>query len=326
MKKFKVWGLATAIVLFNGAANVAHAALPQCPSGAVKVVVPNPAGAGGDILTRLLSEKVGAALGQNIVIENRAGATTTIGTANVARSTPDGCTMLSLTASGVVASVFLDKLPYELTRDLRPIAKIGSVPMALAVPIGSNINSIDDLAKIAKSPDGLMYASGGVGTLAHLSTVRLLNAMQGEGHHIPFKGNPDATQALLGNHVQMFFLSVADGSALEASGKAKILAVTAKERLPMFPNTPTLIELGFKDLAPSLWYGYLAPAKTPDDTIDQLYKAFASAVNDPEIQGKLKNMGFTIDLQDPDGLRAFMGEEAQSWGKVIRDNNIQNGS
>lgn len=326
MKKLKVWGLATAIILFSGAANLAHAALPNCPSGAVKVVVPNPPGAGGDILSRLLGEKVGAALGQNIVMENRAGATTTIGTANVARSTPDGCTILSLTASGVVASVFLDNLPYELTRDLRPIAGIGSVPMALAVPNDANINSIDDLAKMAKSPGGLTYASGGVGTLAHLSTVRLLNALQGVGNHIPFKGNPDATQALLGNHVQMFFLSVADGRALEESGKAKILAVTAKERLPMFPNTPTLIELGFDDFAPSLWYGYLAPAKTPADTIDQLYKAFASAVNDPEVQERLKSMGFTIDLQDPAQLRAFMDEEAKRWGKVIRDNNIQSGS
>lgn len=326
MNKTRKWSLLTAFCVLGSLTGLAQAALPECPSRAVKIVVPNPAGAGGDILSRILGEKVGEVLGQNPVVENRAGATTTIGTAYVAKSNADGCTLLSLTASGVVASVLQKKLPYVLMRDLQPVVGIGSVPMALAVPIEANINSISDLAKIAISKQGLTYASGGVGSLAHLSTVRLINEFHGVGNHIPFKGNPDATQALLGNHVQMFFLSVADAKALHASGKAKVLAVTAKNRLPMLSEIPTMVELGYKGFTPSLWYGYMVPANTPTDTVDQLYKAFAAAVNDPATKEKLTSMGFSIDLTDPEQFSQFMKEEAVNWGKVISDNNIESGS
>lgn len=322
MKISKMLGALIALCLSLSVSGIAHASL-SCPGQAIKIVVPNPAGAGGDVLSRLLAEKVGSYLGQSVLVENRSGATTVIGTSYVEKSQPDGCTILSLTASGVVVSVLQNNLPYTLMKDFQPIIGVGSVPMALAVPVAANINSMADLEKIAKSGQTITYASGGVGSLAHLSSIRLINDLQGTGNHIPFRGNPDATQALLGNHVQLFFLSVADATSLIASGKAKILAVTAKERVAMLPNVPTMVELGFKDFTPSLWYGYLAPSKVPLTNIQQLYKAFDVALNTPEIKSKLRDMGFKVDPQKPDDFLNFMKEEAVSWGKVIKENSIK---
>src|SRR5207249_8919788 len=136
-------------------------AMEACPSKVIKMIVPNPAGGVGDLVGRLLGEKVGAELGQTVVVENKAGATTTIGTEAVAKAKPDGCTILSLTASGVVVSVLQEKLPYNLERDFRPIISVGSFPMVLAVPAASKLNSFADLIAAAGSADGITYASGG---------------------------------------------------------------------------------------------------------------------------------------------------------------------
>src|SRR5258705_8297352 len=176
-----------------------------CPSRVIKMIVPNPAGGVGDLIARMLGDKGSAELGQPVVIENKAGASTVIGTDAVAKSKPDGCTILSLTASGVVVSVLQEKLPYNLERDFTPIVGVGSFPMVLAVPAESKLNSLADVIAAAKSKDGITYASGGPGTLAHLSAVRLLKEVNGTGNHIPYRGNPDAIQGLIGNHVQLFF-------------------------------------------------------------------------------------------------------------------------
>ncbi len=198
-------------------------AAEACPARFIKMIIPNPAGGVGDLIGRVLGEKVSVELGQSVVIENRSGATTVIGTEVVARAKPDGCTILSLTASGVVVSVLQEKLPYNLERDFTPIISVGSFPMVLAVPAASKLNSFADLVAAAKSADGITYASGGTGSLAHLSAVRLIKELNGTGNHVPYRGNNDAIQGLLGNHVQMFFPSTAEALPLAKSGKIRLL-------------------------------------------------------------------------------------------------------
>ena len=305
-----------------GGIGVATAA-EACPARFIKMIVPNPAGGVGDLVARALGEKVGAELGKPVVVENRSGATTVIGTEAVARAKPDGCTILSLTASGVVVSVLQEKLPYNLERDFAPIISVGSFPMVLAVPVASKLNSFTDLVAAARSKDGITYASGGAGTLAHLSSVRLIKELNGTGTHVPYRGNPDAIQGLLGDQVQLFFPSTAEALPLAKSGKIRLLGVTSEERLPTLPDVPTMKELGFAQFNPRLWFAFLAPASTPPNIVSGLHDAFAKAAMDPSIRERLTALGFAMEVKDPAAVSAFMKSEAGRWGKVVKDNNIQ---
>jgi tripartite-type tricarboxylate transporter receptor subunit TctC len=227
-----------------------------------------------------------------------------------------------LTASGVVVSVLQEKLPYNLERDFTPIISVGSFPMVLAVPAASKLNSFADLVAAATSTEGTTYGSGGTGSLAHLSAVRLIKDLKGTGNHIPYRGNNDAIQGLLGNHVQMFFPSTAEALPLVQSGRIRLLGVTSEERLPKLPDVPTMKELGFAEFNPRLWYAFLVPANTPANIVSRLHDAFARAIMDPSVQGRLTALGFTIEIKDPAAVSAFMNEEAARWGKVIKENNI----
>lgn len=311
-----------ALVTASLAYGATASATENCATPYIKMIVPNPAGGTGDIISRAIGEKASAYLGKPVMVENRAGATTTIGTDFVAKAPADGCTLLSLTTSGVVASILLPKLPYDLQRDFMPILGIGSFPMVAAVSTGSKIQSFADLEKAAKSPQGLVYASGGVGTLAHLSAARLINDWKGTALHVPFRGNADAIQALMGNQVQLFFPSSAEANALAASGKVRLLAITSEKRLASLPDVPTMAELGFGNFNPRLWYAFLAPAKTPPEAVAKLHDAFAKAVMDKAVQQRFSELGFTADIKDSAAATAYMKSEAERWGKVIKDNDI----
>jgi tripartite-type tricarboxylate transporter receptor subunit TctC len=302
-----------------GSASLASAA-ETYPTRLIKMIIPNPAGGVGDLIGRVLGERVSAELGKPVVVENRAGATTMIGTQAVAQSKPDGYTILSLTASGVVVSVLKENMPYDLQRDFIPIIGVGSFPMALIVPAGSNIKSFADLVAAVKSTKGITYASGGMGTLAHLSSVRLIKEMNGTGNHVTFS---DAIQSLLGNEVQMFFASTAEALPLSAAGQVRVLAVTSEERLSTMPEVPTMKELGFAQFNPRLWYAFLAPANTPADIVSRLHDAFAKATRDPSAQERLNAIGFAVEIKDSAAVTAFMKEEAARWSKVIKDNDIK---
>lgn len=293
-----------------------------CPAPVIRMIVPNPPGGTGDLIARLVSEKASADLGQSVVVENHAGATTTIGTQLVVRSKPDGCTVLSMTTSGLIVSILREKMPYDLGTDLAPVLSVGSFPMVLAVPANSILQSMQDLTALIRSKDGIAYGTGGTGTLAHLSTARLIRELNGSGTHVPFKGNSDAMQALLGQQIQLFMPSTAEALPLVKAGKIRLLGVTSDERLPSMPDTPTLRELGFADFAPRLWYGFLVPSATPAPTMTKLRTAFAKALLDPSSQERLSSLGFSTDVKDSAQFAAYMKVEAVRWGKVIKENRI----
>ncbi|MDF3836711.1 tripartite tricarboxylate transporter substrate binding protein [Cupriavidus basilensis] len=305
-----------------GGTSIAIASGP-CPARFIKMIVPNPAGGVGDLISRVVAEKASAELGQPVVVENRSGATTVIGTDFVAKSKPDGCTILSLTASGVVVSVLRENLPYKLEHDFAPIIGVGSLPMALAVPVASKLNSFADLGAAAKSKDGITYGSGGTGSLAHLSAVRLIKELHGTGNHIPYRGNSDAIQGLLGNQIQLFFPSTAEALPFAKSGKLRLLGVTSDERLPALPDVPTMKELGFAGFSPRLWFALLAPVDTPPNIVSRLRDGFAKAVIDPSVQERLRAYGFTTEIQNPPAVSAFMKNEAGRWSKLIKEENIK---
>ena len=319
MTTCKHWIAGFALLAALGIAPTAEA----CSARLVKIVVPNPPGGSSDLIARAMGEKVGAVLGQSVVIENRAGASTVIGADFVAKSKPDGCTILSLTTAGVVVSVLRDKMPYDLQRDFVPIVSVGSFPMVLAVSPDSKLSSLADVATAAKAANGITYVSGGTGTMAHLAAARLIRELGGTGTHVPYRGNGEAIQALLGNHAQMLFPSTADAGPLITSGKIRILAVTSDNRLPTLPNVPTMKELGYADFTPRLWYAFVAPANTPAESISRLHDAFASAAKDPGIEQRLRVLGFTSEIKDSAALSAYVKAEADRWSKVIKENNVK---
>ena len=299
------------------------AAQDEYPSRLIKIVVGNTAGGPGDIVSRAIADRATLELGKPVIIENRPGASTVIGTQYVAQSAPDGYTILSLTTSGIIQTVLRERMPYDLMRDFAPIIGVGSFPMALTVSAQSNIRTMDDLVAAMRSSDGITYASAGAGTMAQLAAVRLLNELRGHGEHIPFRGNPEGLQAVMGGFVTLMFPSVYEVPALIASGRARVLGMTGERRLPSLPDVPTMGELGFADFSPRLGYSYLAPAGTPPGIITRLHDTFARAMHEASVQDRFRTLGFETQIRGPGALSAHIREEAERWGQVIRDNNIR---
>ncbi|MCS6922134.1 MAG: tripartite tricarboxylate transporter substrate binding protein [Elioraea sp.] len=298
------------------------AAQEQFPSRPVRLVVPNPAGGSGDLVTRIIGERLAVELGGQVVVENRPGGATTIGTNFVARAEPDGHTLLSMSSVGVVQTVLRQRLPYDLMRDFAPIAGVGSIPLALVVSAASGIRSMDELRAAARSGNGISYGSGGAGTIGHISAVRLLGEIGGRGTHVPFRGNAEVLQAMAGGHVQLMFASVAEVPPLVAAGHLRAIAVTSTARAAALPAVPTMRELGFAEIEPTVWYAFLAPARTPPHVIHRLHEAFGRALADPATQEKLRGHGFTAELRGPDALATYVRQEAEVWGNVVRENNL----
>lgn len=322
MPSYSTWAMRFALGLATLLAAQVSVAGEVCAGPVIRMIVPNPPGGTGDLIARLVSEKSASELGQPVVVENHAGATTTIGTQLVVRSRPDGCTVLSMTSSGLIVSVLREKMPYDLSTDLTPVIGVGSFPMVLAVPTASKIQSIQDLIAVIKSKDGVTYGTGGTGTLAHLSSARLIREMNGSGTHVPFRGNSDAMQALLGQQIQLFLPSTAEALPLVKAGKIRLLGVTADKRLASLPDVPTMQELGFADFNPRLWYGFLVPSATPASTVAKLQSAFSKAISDPQSQERLNALGFASDVRDPGQFTSYMKLEAARWSKVIKENKI----
>ncbi|AZG08226.1 tripartite tricarboxylate transporter substrate binding protein [Pigmentiphaga sp. H8] len=312
-----------AAVLLGTGGSQAIAANP-CTDRYMKMVIPQPAGSVGDVVGRIVGTKVTEVLGQPVVFENRPGATTTIGNAAVAASKPDGCTILEFTISGLVAGLMRNDLPYSTERDLEPVIGIGTFPLVLAVSAGSKIRTYEDFVAAAKAPAGLNYSTGGPGTVAHLTSVRLLKELGGTGTHVPFKGNAYAIQSLAANDVQFMFPTTADALPLVQAGKIRILGVTSDKRLPLIPDVPTMKELGQADFTPSVWYMFMVPSATPKETITRLYDAYAKALNDPAINKQLVGLGYAPETRTPADAKAYLKQEAAKWKKVVEENHITN--
>jgi tripartite-type tricarboxylate transporter receptor subunit TctC len=302
-----------------------HSARAQAfPNGPIRVVVPLPPGGTSDLLSRVLGEKVGAELGAPVVVENRAGGSTLVGSQSVARSRPDGQTLLLVQPINIITMLLQENAGFSLTRDFAPIMRAGSIPMAVAVHAGSGIRSLLDLAAVARARDGgIAYASAGVASMGNLATVTLLRRLGVTGTNIPFRGNNDAIQALVGNQVQMMFGTASDVLELARAGTLRLLCVTSDQRLPGAPDVPTTREAGLADLTPRIWYAYLVPAATPAETVTRLQDSFGRAVADRGVQDRLGAVSIATDPLRGAELMTFIEAEMTRWGNVIRENNIR---
>lgn len=294
------------------------------PERPVRMIFPFAAGGGGDTVARIVAAQMSADLGQQVIVENRAGGGSAIGTNAAARAAPDGYTILQITGANLYFTLMQENVPYDLRRDFRPIAGIGGFPLILCTSKASSIASLAGLVEQSKGTrGGVNYSSGGIGTLAHLSGARLLNGLRTEGTHVPYRGNAEATQALLSGLAQFTFSATADSTEFVKAGGLTALAVTSRRRLPTLPDLPTTAEIGLEDFDASVWYGFLAPAGTPDEVIARLRASITKAVGSPMVQERLGALGFVPDVTTPDAFAAFLDKERARWGQVIKANGIR---
>ena len=289
------------------------------PSKPVKIIVTVPAGGGVDTVTRMIAEKLHARLGQPFVIENRGGAGGNIAAEAVFTSDPDGYTLMSSQPAPITTNVFLHKkLNFDPTA-FEPVAILSKIPNVLLVRADFPAKTAQDFMTYAKSnPGKLSYASQGIGTTSHL-TAELFQTLTGTKLvHVPYKGTGPALNDLVGGHVDFIFMQLESAIKLHEGGKARILAVTMDKRLPLLPDVPTMGEVGVPNFVSDTWNAISAPPKTPPDIVTKLNGAINEVLKEPDVQARFKALHLLPGGGSPQEMGAFVKQETQRWGEVIR--------
>ena len=294
------------------------------PDRIIKIVVPFAPGGGTDVIARTLAQEMAGNLGVTVVIENKPGAGTIIGTQAVAVSEPDGYTLLMGTFSHAVNASLNSRLPYDPHRDFAPVALVARSFNLVVVNPKSPIKSIADLIAAAKAdPEKLSYGTFGIGTSAHLAGELFKDMAKVNLTTVPYKGAAPAITDLIGGQIQVMFTTVASAVALVEAGQLRALAVTSAERSPAFPQLPTVSEAGVPGYAAESWYGLFAPAKTPPDIVDRLNKSAALAVQSEAFKKLGVNEGLVMIAAPPQELDRYLRGEEARWRKVIEDAGIK---
>ena len=311
--------LTAAAMLTIAAVLSATPALAQnFPTQPVRVVVPFPAGGGTDILMRIIQDKFSARLGQPVVIDNRPGASGNIGSGVVAKSTPDGYTLLVQgTIVGVYPTVF-SSLPYDPFKDFAYIGGVAESPAVIVVNPNSKIRTIADLIEEGKKRP-LNFASAGVGAPQHLATERLARLNKTQFTHVPYKGSATAVADLLAGVLDFGSLSLSSVLTLVQEGKLRAIGVASDKRTKILPDVPTIKEAGFGDVSGTIRFFLAAPAGTPPVAVEKLSGDLAAVVKDTDIQNEFLKRGYEITLASPKEVEAMVGEQRDTWLSVIRD-------
>ncbi len=318
---FFLFALAAWALISSRSVNDAFAVYPE---KTIRIVVPFAPGGGTDVIARTLAQEMAKDLGATIIIENKPGAGTIIGTQTVAISEPDGYTLLMGTFANAVNPSLNARLPYDPHKDFAAVALIARSFNIVVVNPASPIKSIADLITAARSdPDKLSYGTYGTGTSAHLAGELFKTLARVNLTTVPYKGAAPAITDLLGGQIQVMFTTVASAASLIAGGQLRALAVTSAERSPAFPELPTVAEAGVAGYAAESWYGLYAPAKTPDDIIGRLNKSAAKAVQSEAFKSLGVNEGLVMVASPPAELDRYVRGEEERWRKVIQDANIR---
>jgi len=294
------------------------------PAGTIRVVSPYPPGGGTDILSRVIGQKLNENLKQPVVVENRAGANGTIGAAYVAKSPPDGLTMLIVPAGYAANPALYKSLPYDQSKDLAPVSHLASGPLVLVVHPSLPAKSVKELIALAKKrPGEINVGSAGNGSLPHLC-AELFNSAGGvKLTHIPYKGSGAAIVDVLGGQVPVYFMNILQSLPLIKAGKLRALGVTSPQRSAIAPDLPAIAQdvPGF-DM--TNWYGLLVAGNTPRDIINKLQQEVARVLNLPELKERLAGEGMTTVASTPEQFVEFLARETAKYNRIIKSAGIQN--
>ena len=294
------------------------------PTKPLTLVVPFPPGGSTDLIARTLQPKLQERLGGSVVVENRAGATGTIGAGQVARAPADGHTLLVSSLGPFVIAPHLIKAPYDAIKDLEPITIVVQAPNVLVVPAASPFKTLADvMAHVKANPNKMTFASSGNGSSDHLTAELFWQQTGTTGIHVPYKGGGPVMNDLLGNQVDSSFMNINTAMPQILAGKLRPLAITSAKRSPLLAQVPTLDELGIKDAGVTSWQAVAGPRGLPADARAKIHAAIVATFNEPAIKARLLDLGFEMVLNTPEQFAAFQAAEYAKWQKLITSRNIK---
>jgi tripartite-type tricarboxylate transporter receptor subunit TctC len=289
------------------------------PKGPIRFIVPVPAGGGVDLLARTIGAKMATSMGVPVVIENKAGASAAIGTADLAKAPGDGYTIMMAYSTHATNPVFNPNLAYDTDKDFTAVAFVGYIPLIMVTQPNSGIDSVRKLVDMARAkPGSIAYASGGAGAGAHLSGELFKYLAKVDLIHVPYKGNAPALNDVLGGQVPVMWDTITTALPHVKSGKLRALAVTSRKRSPLAPDVPTMIEAGLPDFEISAWYVVMAPKNLPPEVLRRLNAEVNKAIQDPEVRERLGNQGVDFVGGSAADAEKFIRSELERWARVAR--------
>lgn len=313
--------LVVGAALALGAVSAAAQAYPSRP---VRLIVPFAPGGFTDVVARILGQKLSQAMGQQFVVENKAGAGSTIGTDFVAKSPPDGYTLLMVSSTHVISPWIYRNLPYDPIRSFAPVGKLVDSAYVLLVHPKVPAKNVQEFIALAKaSPNAVHYASSGNGSAQHLMGGMFAAMTASPLKHVPYRGSSGAANDLVAGVVESSFAGVPNALAHVPNGRLRALAVTTSKRAPQLPDVPTMQEAGVSGYDASVWLALLAPAGTPPEIVARLNAEVAKLMATPDVRKSLLDAGVEPNASTPEQLAAYMAVELERWGKVVKDAGIK---
>ena len=302
---------------------VSATAAAQWPQKAIVTVVGFEPGGGTDTTARIVAPALGELLGQQVVVENRAGAGGNIAVDYVAKQAPDGYSIVLANVGALTVNPHILKTPYDPLKDLVPITMAAVFANVLVVQPALPIKNVDDYVKYAKQKPGVTYASSGIGGAGHLAGELLKRMASIDIQHVPYKGGGPAMQGFLGGQVDSFVATPISSISQIRAGKARAIATTGAKRAKLMPDVPTVAESGFPGYEALNWYGYLAPAKTPKEIVDRLHREIAKALANPKVIDQMEKTGVEPLAMTPAEFGRYIKTEYDTWGKVVKQAGIK---
>ncbi|MFZ1187441.1 MAG: tripartite tricarboxylate transporter substrate binding protein [Pseudolabrys sp.] len=300
----------------------ASANAQQYPTRAIRVISPYPAGSASDTVTRVVMDQVSQLIGQPVVIEMRPGAGGSIGFSTVAKSDPDGYTLVTSSSSMATESVLHKTLPYDPVRDFVPVVLIGTSPNLLVASAQSGFKTLADLVAAAKAKPGtLTFASAGIGSSSHMAAERFRLAANIDVRHVPFREG--GLMQVMGGNVDFYFIPLAAAASALGSDKLVLLAVSSPTRAALLPNVPSVVELGYPDAVFRFWNGISAPAKTPRDIVNKLHDAAETALKDPALREKLAKLGVEPAQMSVEEFSIFFRDDLNATVELAKKADIK---
>jgi tripartite-type tricarboxylate transporter receptor subunit TctC len=322
--KFGLRALAAGLII-AGLTAAGIAAAQSYPARPIRMVIPFSAGGATDVPGRIIAQKLSAALGQQVIIDNRPGAGGVIGSQIVAKAQPDGHTLLLTgTAFSLAPTIYHGKLAFDPVKDFAPVAQVALTANALVVHPSLPARSVKELIAMARSQPGRIdYASSGTGGAQHLMAVLFLSMARVDMNHVAYKGSGPATADLLGGHVKVGFPGVAIVIPHAAAGRLVPLGVTTARRAPQLPKVPTIAEAGVPGYEAAVWYGVLMPAGTPKRLIERMHGELMKLLTLPDVRENLAAAGYHVETSGPGAFGSYLKADIAKWGRVIKEARIQ---